>query len=172
MEKIKNNLGKIVITMGLIASIFLGMTLFQMFDASSINFVDLIVVLLTIASCVLLIVFGFQNGKIADYLLIPFCLYLGALILNDISNIINFPSWTMAFSLLFSLAIIAFYVLHLVIGKSIFKDILLPLLLALSISHLVLLFNMVNISTISYFILPLIFALCLSLDRKEKLTNE
>ncbi|MCH5171766.1 MAG: hypothetical protein J1F31_02910 [Erysipelotrichales bacterium] len=173
MEKLRNNLGKIIVTMGLVAAIFLCMTLFQMFDnTSSIDYVGLIAVLLTIASSVLLIVFGFKNGKIEKYLLIPFCLYLGALVLTDLNNIINKPLWSMAFSLLVSLSIVAFYVLHLVMKKSVFKDVLVALLIALSISHLVVLFSIVNITSISFLILPALFALCLVLQKKEEISNE
>lgn len=169
MEKIKENLGKIIITTGLVAAVFLGMSLFQMFDSSKINYVELIVVLLAIASCILLIVFGFKNEKIEKYLLIPFYLFAGSIIVADFNNIIVDSSWLNAFSLLFSLAIIIFYTLHLVNGQSIFKDILVALLIALSISHLVTLFNTTRmITSVSYLILSLTFVTCLLLHKKEE----
>lgn len=167
MEKLKNNLGKIITTMGIIAAIFLGSTLFQMFD-HNIDYAALIPFSLTTATCVLLIVFGFKNEKIEKYLSIPFCLFIGSISVANLILVIDDASWSYAFALTFIIAIIIFYVLYRVDGKPIYKDLLFTFLLALSIDYFVTIFALANIYALPEFIISIIFILCFMLQSHKK----
>lgn len=167
MEKIKNNLGKIIITMSIIAAIFLGSALFQMFDYR-IDYAALIPFSLITASCVLLIVFGFKNEKVEKYLSIPFCLFIGAISVANLILVFDDASWASVFALLFSIAIIVFYVLYRIDGKPIYKDLLFAFLLALSINYFVTIFALANIYALPEFIISIIFILCLMLQSHKK----
>ena len=172
MEKLKNNLGKIIATMGIVTAVFLGSALFQIFDYAA-DYIVLIPFLLITASCVLLIVFGFKNENIEKYLLIPFCLFIGSIAISNLIALIKVSSWASVFAFLFSIAIIVFYVLNRVDGKPIYKELLFAFLLALSINYLVVIFNTLDvISALPEFIISIIFILCIMLHQKEEIRNE
>lgn len=165
MEKIKTNFGKIISILGLAASVLLGMYLFLMFDMRRIDAVELIVILLTLASSVLLVVYGFMNKKLKILLLVASGLFLGSLLIEDLNNIIAEPLWIFGFSLLFTLAMITFYVLYVVDGREIFKNVLIGLLLALTLSHLVSFFRGA-VSSGGYLLISILFMLYLLTNKK------
>ena len=167
MEKIKNNLGKIIKLTSMTASVFLVLTLFSMFDMYEIDYVELLALALAITSCVLLIVFAFKNVEIKKYLLLPFSFFIASFSIVDLNALLDSVTGLNVFPLLLDIAILVFFILIIVKGKQIFKDILLSLLAALTITHLIASLNML-ITSVSYVMLSVLFILCFMLYQKDE----